>query len=215
MVKIGFKIILTIGIAFLGVILASKLNVFSYITFIPEAHSFDICLGIYITVLDLIFECLINYIGNIRSKLFITFYSPNTEPLITSKPVLYFNSQDTADIKIKISVNGLKKHFKDTTVVIPKIMFATMQPSRNYNEMYINSDGDCIIEIYKLFGNTNQKVNMSFDYRLKFIKEPIDNNNYDHTNDPSNNDGRETDIKPEIKSHVIVKSTNNYFKIHN
>ncbi len=169
------KIAKPVLVAIVGVILTNTFNIFSYIEFIPSEHSFDICITAYFAILEILSESIIEIINSkFRSELSVVFSLPGTANTLSSIPVVTFNKLDLAELNVTIILNGRKKHFEKSQIVIPNINFATMQASIKSHETHTDNKGNYIINLSELFGNTDKKISLSFTYRLTFVQEQVE-----------------------------------------
>jgi len=129
MMGIFLKIFKTVLIALAGVFIANKFNLFSYMTFIPDDKAFDICITVYFTILELISEFLLEAVHGRRSELSVILSHVNTDVSIESNPIINFNQDDLAQMTVTVHINGMKKHFTGSKIVLSDVGFATMQAS--------------------------------------------------------------------------------------
>lgn len=172
-----FKILELLVVAIFGVLLTNKFNLFSYLTFVPSEHAYEICITVYFAILGSVSELAVNYIdSHVKSELSVILSLPDTETSIDTTPIITFNANDLAEMNINIIINGRKKHFLKSHLKIDNINFATMQASIKSREASTDSKGNYTIDLAELFGETNKKINLSSTFRLTFVKEPIEAN---------------------------------------
>ena len=171
------KITKPILITLVGILLANNFNIFSYFTFIPSEYSFEICITAYFTILEIVCENIFEiFNANFRSELSVVFSLPGTANSLSTIPVVIFNDLDLAELNITINLNGKKKHFEQSKIVIPNITFATLQANVKSHETSTDREGNYIIHLSELFGKINQRVSLSFTYRVTLVQEQVDVN---------------------------------------
>ena len=175
MMGIFLKIFKTVLIALAGVFIANKFNLFSYMTFIPDDKAFDICITVYFTILELISEFLLEAVHGRRSELSVILSHVNTDVSIKSNPIINFNQDDLAQMTVTVHINGMKKHFTGSKIVLSDVGFATMQANTRVDGAGVDTDGNYIIHLDRLFGAAETKTLVSSSFRVVFAKAPIPN----------------------------------------
>lgn len=188
MIKSIWKITKPLIVALIGVYLANKFNIFSFISFIPADKSFDVCITAYFAILEIALELLITIIRNkFMSELSVILSLSNTEVSLDSTPVISFNRSDLAEATITVQINGRKKHFSNYQLILSNAGFVTMQANIHDREASVDNLGNYIINIEKMFGTIDAKTNISYSFRITFARECCD---YE----------RSIEIFPELKS---------------
>lgn len=190
----------------LGVWLANTFNFFEIISFIPKEMTFDICLMAYLAVINLLIDCVLNKINeNLMSILTVTFINHSSETNLNTVPIIYLNEigsdSEISEIKMQLQIIGRKKHFKKAQLVLPKIDFATMQVVTN-QRIRLDENGNCVIDIEELFGESNNRISLSAQYTIPIIRDPVET--------------RSVTITPEFQIRPVLKKlfvNYNYNKI--
>lgn len=176
MINKFLRIIKTIIVAIIGIYLANKFNILSYVSFVPTDKAFDVCLTLYFPILEIVSEFIVEllYKKFAPSELSAILSISDVEKSIDSVPVIKFNSLDLAEIIITIQINGKKKHFSNSQLILPNLSFATMQQATtNDTEISIDNMGNYIISLEKMFGSIDQTSIVS-TFKVALIKEPSD-----------------------------------------
>lgn len=175
--------------------LLNKINIFSYLSFVPKDNAFDIGITIYFAFFSLVIDQLIEHVkNNLISELTAVISVKNIEKSIENTPIIYFSEDGLAEAELAIKVNGKKKHFMNTQLLIPAYKFATMQLSPKSRDAYIDSDGNLIIDLDEMFSEGKEKYRNEVTIHISFIKEPYFSK-------------RDAEVKPEFKR----KSKNGMF----
>lgn len=187
------KILRPVLVALLGVYLANTINIFNYISFIPKDKTFDICIATYFTIFEILIEFLLEHLRKkFMSEISVVFSINNTEKSIYSTPIIEFNKEDLAEMTITIQIEGRKKHFMNSIIVLPNVGFATIQKNIHSKETSVDANGNYSIDLEKLFGSTHMKTIISSSFRVTFVKEPIDGE-------------RTIELLPELKSKISFR----------
>ena len=181
------KVAKPLVVALIGVYFANKFNIFDFITFIPEEKSFDICITVYFAILEILSEFFAkSAYAKFTSEISVVLSLNNTEVSIDSTPIIKFNQSGLAEATITVSIVGRKKHFSDFQLVVANSSFATMQANIHDREVSIDNTGNYIIDLEKMFGNTNSRIYVSSSFRITFAREFSDTE-------------RSIEISPELK----------------
>lgn len=168
------RIIKPIVVSIVSICLVNVFNLFDYITFIPKNISYEFCITAYFSAIEIIIDNLIDMVvDRFKSEVTVMFFNPNTEPSIDTIPIVNFNSMDLADVNIKITIYGNRFAFLGMLLVIPNTNFATIQNNTKYKDLYINEKGDCVIDLYKMFSNTNKKITTSSTFKVSYVKDYV------------------------------------------
>lgn len=187
------KIVKPLMIALIGVYLANQFNICDYISFVPKDKAFDICITVYFAILEILSDFLLKAIHRkFLSELSVTLSLNNTEISMDSSPVIKFNSSDLAEAVITVQINGRKKHFINSQLMLSNIAFATMQASIRDRESSIDNIGNYIINLEQMFGSTEKRISILSSFRITFVKDPIDSE-------------RTIEIFPEFKNNSQLK----------
>lgn len=184
-----FTILKLIVVSLLSLWLLSKVNFFSFFSFIPETYVSEVGITTYFTVVSLFFDYLIECFKNkFQSELIAAIFVKDEEPSLNSIPKIVLNNDGLAEANINIKVNGRKKHFNDVKLLIPAYKFITMQVGQK--SAMIDSEGNLIINLEEMFPNNNEKYSNEMTIRVTFIKE-------------SDFNTRDIELKPVIKKKML------------
>lgn len=179
--KLLLKIISPIIASVLGVLLTNSFNLFDVIPFVPKEESFGLCIMVYFPIIDVIFNFIFeqfykSLVDKFTSRLTATITSYNTNVANCENLSICFDRHDLAEAKMNVEIDGLKKHFKNTELVIYKPVFAEIQID-NSSELVI-TESDCLrIKLDKLFNQQNY-VKCKQTFKFSLIQDPVDGDTY-------------------------------------
>lgn len=179
--KLLLKIISPIIASVLGVLLTNSFNLFDVIPFVPKEESFGLCIMVYFPIIDVIFNFIFeqfykSLFDKFTSRLTATITSYNTNVANCENLSICFDRHDLAEAKMNVEIDGLKKHFKNTELVIYKPVFAEIQID-NSSELVI-TESDCLrIKLDKLFNQQNY-VKCKQTFKFSLIQDPVDGDTY-------------------------------------
>lgn len=179
--KLLLKIISPIIASVLGVLLTNSFNLFDVIPFVPKEESFGLCIMVYFPIIDVIFNYIFeqfykSLVDKFTSRLTATITSYNTNVANCENLSICFDRHDLAEAKMNVEIDGLKKHFKNTELVIYKPVFAEIQID-NSSELVI-TESDCLrIKLDKLFNQQNY-VKCKQTFKFSLIQDPVDGDTY-------------------------------------
>lgn len=159
----------------IGIIAVNYINIFNYISFIPQDRVFIICLPLYVGALDFLLREILGFARKkFVSEINVLFSIKDTIASKETTPVIKFNMEDLAEIRVLIQVSGKKAHFIGTKLVIPNIGFATMQLSKKDDIASVDIDGNLIIKLEDVFGSVEERTIASTKFDILFIREPVE-----------------------------------------
>lgn len=179
--KLLLKIISPIIASVLGMLLTNSFNLFDVIPFVPKEESFGLCIMVYFPIIDVIFNFIFeqfykSLVDKFTSRLTATITSYNTNVANCENLSICFDRHDLAEAKMNVEIDGLKKHFKNTELVIYKPVFAEIQID-NSSELVI-TESDCLrIKLDKLFNQQNY-VKCKQTFKFSLIQDPVDGDTY-------------------------------------
>ena len=179
--KLLLKIISPIIASVLGVLLTNSFNLFDVIPFVPKEEFFGLCIMVYFPIIDVIFNFIFeqfykSLVDKFTSRLTATITSYNTNVANCENLSICFDRHDLAEAKMNVEIDGLKKHFKNTELVIYKPVFAEIQID-NSSELVI-TESDCLrIKLDKLFNQQNY-VKCKQTFKFSLIQDPVDGDTY-------------------------------------
>ena len=179
--KLLLKIISPIIASMLGVLLTNSFNLFDVIPFVPKEESFGLCITVYFPIIDVILNLIFEQfhkllVDKFTSRLTATITSYNTNVANCENLSICFDRHDLAEAKMNVEIDGLKKHFKNTELIIYKPVFAEIQID-NSSELVI-TESDCLrIKLDKLFNQQNY-VKCKQTFKFSLIQDPVDGDAY-------------------------------------
>ena len=179
--KLLLKIISPIIASILGMLLTNSFNLFDVIPFVPKEESFGLCITVYFPIIDVILNLIFEQfhkllVDKFTSRLTATITSYNTNVANCENLSICFDRHDLAEAKMIVEIDGLKKHFKNTELIIYKPVFAEIQID-NSSELVI-TESDCLrIKLDKLFNQQNY-VKCKQTFKFSLIQDPVDGDAY-------------------------------------
>lgn len=209
MSKWSWRIIKPIVSTCIGLYAAHCFNVIEYLNFVPKSSKYDICITIYIAIVDVVMDMLSTfvmnyYIENFQSTVVVTLMKPGDETTLHNFPVLKFNANELIEADIRIDIIGRAKTFEDTELIIKKPVIGDLQIDSEKNQarslVIIDSEGNCCVKLKALFGNDKKRTKLSMVFRIVMIR--------------SINYRVEAQLKPELANKsFLTKFESNYGKI--
>lgn len=177
--RIVWKIIKLLIGAILGLFLANKFNLFSYFPFVPEEYALDICVTVYITLAEILidegFDWLCKYITNqVISDIEVIMTVANSNADISYNPEIRFNSEGLAEANINVKINGRRKDFDNCKIVLRRCAIADIQNNYKTSGVSVDSNGDYRIDIYSLFGGSQERTTLDFTFKISLAEVPVD-----------------------------------------
>ena len=145
MIKFLRVFVYLIGII-LALFLAKFVNLFKYISFVPDDKSYDICITTYCTIIEIfmdfmytkIFECIEKYRVYVECACFIN--SSNIS--ISNIPVVTFSGMGIAHLSIQVSIRGNADALKSSTIIIYSMSQTDFQIEHSGTALSIDSNGN-------------------------------------------------------------------------
>ena len=165
MIKKVWKIIAPILSAIIGVLAANKLNIFSFLPFVPDEYAYEICITAYFAVADIIIDAftngILNFIKNrFISELEVVISQQGTNINIGTDTFLEFNNDDLTEANVLVKIK------------VKKPAFAEIQNTYRRPEATVNRDNYCI-KLESLFGNSDI-IDSSQTFKIAMIQDPVD-----------------------------------------
>ena len=175
---VGKIIKLLIG-AILGLLVANRFNLFSLFPFVPDEYALDICVTVYITLAEIIidegFDWLFKAVTDrMLSNIEVVMTATNSNADISYNPEIRFNSEGLAEANIFVKVNGKKKDFENSKIVLRKCAIADIQNNYRTCGVSVDNNGDYEINIYTLFGGTQERTTIEFTFKISLAEVPVD-----------------------------------------
>ena len=101
--SVTLKILQLLAVSLLSLLLLNKINIFSFLSFVPEDYVLDVGITVYFTVFGLIFDQLIVFIkNNWLSELTAIISVRGAVQSIESVPKICFNKEGLAEADLTI-----------------------------------------------------------------------------------------------------------------
>lgn len=177
--RIVWKIIKLLIGAILGLFLTNKFNLFSYFPFVPQEYALDICVTVYITLAEILidegFDWLCKCITNrLISNIEVIMTAANSNADISHNPEIRFNSEGLAEANISVKVNGRRKDFENSKIVLRRCAIADIQNNYRTSGVSVDSNGDYRIDICSLFGSSQERTAVDFTFKISLAEVPVD-----------------------------------------
>ena len=174
--SIVWKISIPFFSSFIGLKIVEKFNLFQILNIIQdEEKAFDICAPVYFSIVDIILLSLEDWIK-------CTYFPPQLIQVTLSRPGDLVQSSSAPDLLLHegrpceailtVHINAKKKTCKNVKLMIEGINFATMQLPAASTVASVDSNGNLVINLDKMFGN-QQLSKTTQAFRILFSKEPV------------------------------------------
>ncbi|AUN19033.1 hypothetical protein B2H91_10490 [Clostridium botulinum] len=177
-------------------------NIVKYFSFVPSEHRFDVCLALYLTIVQGLFTLADEYLKDklvrISSKVQVIFYEGKQNKDININPVVCFNKETgVGEVKCSIKACGKTALLSNTELIIRFPNWVQVQPDLKKCELSLSGNDNLVyIHLKSFLTNTlNEEVKIEFNL-------PMVMNDY--------NGHRENRIKCEFK----FINDNIKYKIH-
>lgn len=173
---------LKLGLSLVGsifaLLLAKWVNIFSYMSSIPNDKQYDVCIAVYFnlieTAITIIFERIEKIIEKNKTKIFSIIHIKNEEPNLNSAPVIRFNEMGMAEFFLHIKMSGKCKKMIGKKIVIQSFVQGDMQIGRRGSGVIIDNMGNLVIDLEQICGS-REYLNFEEDYRITLQRGLIDN----------------------------------------
>ena len=158
--------------ALLGILFAHLFNPIAWIPIVPEDYVYDICTGIYFTVIDIFLNEGFDWAEKkFCAEIALTISGMGTSASVDSNPEIELNSSGMAELQVTLKLRGKRKHLSSTKIVIPVIGFAAIQPASGGQGINLEADGNCVIRLDTLLG-LGEDVEITRGFRLVVSMTP-------------------------------------------
>ncbi|MGG7160222.1 hypothetical protein [Clostridium baratii] len=168
-------------VSILSLWLISCFNIIEYLNIFPKDKRFDICLALYLTVIQILINIIDNHIKNVINKniseIQVIFYKNRENKNININPIVNLNREvGVGQIRCELNINGNTKNLKNTKLAISlpnwvttqlTLRECTVQDFENYSTIYINLNDLVIGEIAD---------NLKMDFEIPIIINNMDSN---------------------------------------
>jgi len=175
---VGKTIKLLIG-AILGLVLTNKCNLFLHLPFVPKESAFNICVSVYVTIAEILVEEGFDYLwktitNRFLSSIEVIMTAVNSNPDMSYYPEMRFNTEGLAEANIIVRIDGKRKDFEDTKIILRKSAIADIQNNYRTNGVNVDNDGNYIIDICSLFGGCQERTKLVFTFKISLAVVPLD-----------------------------------------
>ncbi len=158
--------------ALLGILFAHLFNPVAWIPIVPEDYVYDICTGIYFTVIDILLNEGFDWVEKkFCAEIILTISGMGTSAPVDSDPEIELNSLGMAELQVTLILRGKRNHLSGVNVVIPVIGFAAIQPASGGQGVNLDEDGNCVIYLDSLLGH-GENVEITRGFRLVVSMTP-------------------------------------------
>lgn len=177
MMKILWRIITPIISAVLGIFAANRLNIFDFLSFVPDEYAYEICITAYFAIADILIKTMqdnvFKWIKNkFLSEIEVIIFQQGTNLCVDTDSILKFNADDLTQANILVKIKGRKKHFNGIDLIVKKPSFAEIQSTYNRPEVMVDRE-NYRIKLMELFGNSDT-LDGSQTFKIAMIKDPVD-----------------------------------------
>lgn len=149
--------------------LAHGINIFDYLTFVPQDKSYDVCITVYFTIveaaLNISYTILIEWLEKQKVEIEAIMFTANEEPNRNTCPIIRFNDMGIAEVNMKVSLKGKRSQLKNKTIILHAMNQVEYQVGRRGSGAQVDNEGNYIVEIEKLC-NKQAIINMNETYKL-------------------------------------------------
>lgn len=158
--------------------LAHGINIFDYMTFIPQDKSYDACITVYFTLVEAfvntVYTMFTDWIDKQKTEIGAIIFTANEEPNKNTSPIIRFNDMGIAEINMKVSVKGKRSSIKNNTIVLDSMRQVEYQVGRRGSGAKVDNEGNYIIEIDKLCNN-QEIMNIEETYKIVLQRGNLEN----------------------------------------
>ena len=194
----------TIGII-IALCLTKFINLFDYVTFIPQDKKFDVCLTVYFAVIgslvNVLWEHAENWIEKKRTSIEVVFHLPTEIENMSSVPKVTFNESDVAEVCMHVRIKGNTANILEYSLIIRYLRQADMQPGKKGVGSVIDYEGNYVLRINEICQNL-ETISYEADYPILFQRSEFENR-------------MEINVCPEIQSEKKKQNVFINFKTNN
>lgn len=185
--KKKLKYIYPIVSSLLALWLVNLFNIIKYFSFVPNEHSFDVCLALYLTIIQDLLTLVDEYLKDSSSKVQVVFYERKQNKDININPVICFNKETgVGEVKCSIKACGNTTLLSNTELIIRFPKWVQVQPNIKECELKLSKNDNSVhIYLKSLLTNT-----LNEEFKIEFNLPMVMNNYKGH---------RENQVKCECK----------------
>lgn len=153
--------------AALGILMAHWINPFAWVPIVPEDSAYDICITVYFAITNIFLDRLVDsLVENWLARISIIISTPSASISVESEPIIDLDANGLGNLCVKVDVHGKKEHFVGSKIIIPALGLATIQPTFARKGVLMDDDGNNIIEIDSILG---QSEVVKSDWEFRFV----------------------------------------------
>lgn len=155
----------------IGIYIASKFNIFEYVSFIPEDQTFSFGIAAYIALLECIYVKLNQFIvKHLKAEIECLFYVDKHVANIVNMPITSF-IQDVAYINCKVTIKGVTKKLKKNSLVISMPKWVEIQSANNLTGYTNNEKNQFILSFDRIISGMGKVVDeATVDIKIGIIR---------------------------------------------
>ncbi len=164
------KVLMPFLSAFVGIKLFYTYNIFEKLISDPDIAN-DVGISVYFASSEIVLNCIANFFETRikKQRIEVVFYRGKENPSIMNTPTLSINGTTPERIRVDISVSAYQSKCKDLRIISSASPFYTMQLSNPSNVAGIDSNGNFVVYIDKMF-NAQAAINTKISLDIMFIK---------------------------------------------
>ena len=112
--------------------------------------------------------------AQLLSSVEVVMTAANSKADIMYNPEIRFNSEGLAEASIIVRINGKKKDFENSKIVLRKCAIADIQNNYKTCGVSVDNSGDYVINEYSLFGRAQERTTLEFTFKIIFAEVPVD-----------------------------------------
>lgn len=165
------KYIYPIASSLLALWLVNVFNIIKYFDFVPSEHRFDVCLALYLTIMQVLFAFIDDYLKNklisMSSKIRFIFYDKENNKRIDSNPIISFNEeQGVAEVKCSLDASGNSTLLRNIELVIQFPQWIQVQPNAKQCKLEQLQDTSLVHIYLRDFLNNSKTDTFSTEFQL-------------------------------------------------
>lgn len=176
--KLFGKVAAPVLSAIIGLIALRHWNLFAHFTFVEPDKAYDIGIAVYFAVADVVIEAIKTFIcetwNKTRVSVDVMISGNNVEGDLNVNPKICFNSNDQAEACVTCKISGKGSYLNNSFVKITAPSFATIQVDNKRPEIFVDEKGTYVINLGALFSDGNIVSDITYQYRILFVKEYCD-----------------------------------------
>lgn len=149
-------------------------NIVKYFSFVPSEHRFDVCLALYLTIIQGLFTFAGEYskdkLSRVSSKVQVIFYERKQNKDININPVICFNKETgVGEVKCSIEARGNATLLSNTELIIKFPNWVRVQPNIKECELSESESGQLLNIYLKSFLTNALNGNFKIEFNLPMV----------------------------------------------